>query len=248
MPDPDTLAQLFGPTFSTSFPPDPSIANPKQPQRVVEWLRAREPGVFIDYGCGDGSLLVAASNLGWRAIGVEFDAQVARRTEERTGARVVDRLRLDSLPAAQADAVHLGDLIGHLTEVNRQIPVILRLVRPGGFLLAQGPLEAGPNLFTLILRVARWLRRSARTEMPPYHVLLATVAGQAALFRRFGLNELEYSVSEVAWPAPSRVSLAGPHPLRSLGLFLLRRLSQCFSALWPDRLGNRYYYVGRWNG
>lgn len=50
------------------------------------------------------------------------------------------------------DVLHLGDMIEHLTDLEHQFPEILRLIKPGGYLLAQGPLEAGPNLFTSVLK------------------------------------------------------------------------------------------------
>jgi hypothetical protein len=144
--------------------------------------------------------------------------------------------------------LHLGDVIEHLTELNRQMPQILNLIKPGGVLLAQGPLEANGNLFAFSVRMARLLRKSRRTEMPPYHVLLATAIGQKRLFQRLGLDLLEYSMHEVAWPAPSRLKCADLLSPRLTLLFLLRRLSQAASKIRPAHWGNRYFYAGRWPG
>ncbi len=70
-----------------------------------------------------------------------------------------------SLPASKlshanrlADVLHLGDVIEHMTKINEQMPEILKLIKPGGFLIAQGPLEANFNVFTLGIRLSRSFR------------------------------------------------------------------------------------------
>ncbi len=247
MPDRITLALMYGTEYGTSFAVDPAIEDPKEPQRVVRWLEQAERGTFLDYGCGSGVLLVQAGRLGWEAVGVEFDEEVVRRVREATGARVMSVSESLRFGQPVADVLHLGDVIEHLTELDRQMPAILGLLKPGGVLLAQGPLEANPNLFTAALRLVRRLR-ARRTEMAPYHVLLATAQGQRALFRRFGLEALEFSLREVCWPAPARISPSDLGRPRTVGLFVARRLSQALSALRPGDWGNRYFFAGRWCG
>jgi hypothetical protein len=127
------------------------------------------------------------------------------------------------------------------------MPQVLKLLKPGGILIAQGPLEGNSNLFTLGVRLSRAMRPSAKTEMAPYHVMLATRHGQMECFRRFEVEALEYSVHEVTWPAPARLSASDIRSPRSLALFALRRLSQGVSAVRPQ-WGNRYFFVGRKGG
>jgi len=258
MPDAATLAQMYGPEYietwylpqqdstsssaATEMPADTS-----QNDRVLDWLKKASNGTFLDYGCGSGELLRDAMRLQWQGVGVEFSEDVAKSVAQRTGARVVSEpSALGSEPLA--DVLHLGDVIEHLTDIDAQMPAILSLLKPNGVLLAQGPLENNFNVFTLTLRLVRSLRRSPRSERAPYHVLLATARGQRELFRRFGLQEIEFSVSEVAWPAPRRLSRSDLRRCRAVGLFLLRRFSRIISALVPRRWGNRYFYAGRWRG
>ena len=254
MPDEETLAQMYGPEYQTSFHPDPSVDDPKEPDRTIEWLKKLGSGTFVDYGCGSGSLLVGAAELNWRALGVEYDPDVALQTEQRTGVKVVsDPARLMEEGQPPADVLHLGDVLEHLTALDHQMPAILHLLKPGGVFLAQGPLEGGPTLFTLALRAARSLSRDHQTHMAPYHVLLATVNGQRSFFRRFGLDwfgleQMEYSIREVSWPAPSRLTAADFRRPRALTLYSLRRVSQAVRGVQPQRWGNRYFFAGRWNG
>lgn len=249
MPDKDTLAQMYGADYyEGAYDADIFAEYNKEPLRVVKWLKKVKAGTFIDYGCGTGALLTEALRLKWQTVGVEFDGAVAATVEERTGAKVTtDQAELVK-GGTLADVLHLGDVIEHLTETNREMPEILGLIKPGGLLLAQGPLEANANLFTFVLRLVRSLRHSGPKEMAPYHVMLATAKGQRMLFERLGLDELEYSIHEVSWPAPSKLSRTELGSPRSVGLYALRRCSQLLSKARPNRWGNRYFYVGRWKG
>jgi SAM-dependent methyltransferase len=249
MPDAEDLASMYGTSYGSCSGPD-SVADPKEPGWVLEWLERLPPGSFVDYGCAGGELLVAAAALGWSVLGVELAPEVVKETAERTGLPVLtvedaldklERLERGSL----ADVLHVGDVLEHLTDLDREMPRILSLLRRGGLLLAQGPLEANGNLFTWTLRLARSLRGHRPIEMPPYHVVLATVEGQWALFRRFELTAVEERVTEVSWPAPDRLS---PHDLarpKRVGLFSLRLASRALSRVSSDRWGNRYRYAGR---
>ena len=243
MPDEETLAHMYGPSYAMSFSPDPAIEDPKEPQRVLDWLRKTERGTFIDYGCGEGQLLQAAAETAWNAVGIEFDEEVVRRLADRTGLKVMtSATALDSEPIA--DVLHLGDVIEHMTNINEQMPAVLKLIKPGGLLIAQGPLEANFNIFTMGVRFSRSLRPSAKSNLAPYHVMLATKQGQEECFSRFDLTKQEFDVTEVSWPAPTRLLRSDLSRPRAVGLFALRRVSQAVSAI-QSEWGNRYFYVGR---
>lgn len=246
MPDDATMAEMYGARYEREFLQAEETLDPRGRDHVVGWLGKMQGGTFLDYGCGAGALLVEAAARGWEAVGVEFDEQRAREVARRTGLQVLPaHSRL--LEPARADVLHLGDVIEHLPDLDRQLPEVLRLLRPGGVLLAQGPLEANPTLFHLAVRVGRALRRR-RTEMAPYHVILATAEGQRRLFHRFDLEQLEYWIWETAWPAPERLSVRDLARPRQVGLFLVSRLSRAISSLRRGRWGNRYFYSGRWKG
>lgn len=245
MPDDRTVAAMYGTSYGAGCS-DEKAQEEDGPQanRVTEWLSKLPVGTFVDYGCGDGRLLRKAKQLGWKAIGLELDPEVARKTAERTDTVVVADPR-ELRERYPADVLHLGDVIEHLTDLPHQMPEILSALKPGGLLLAQGPLEANTNLFTLALRGQRVLRGSPPASFAPYHVLLATAQGQRGFFGRLGLRELEFKVDEVAWPAPARLDRRQLTQPRAVAMFTLRRASQLLSALRPQAWGNRYFFAGR---
>jgi hypothetical protein len=143
------------------------------------------------------------------------------------------------------DVVHFGDVIEHLTRPEETIRSVLSILRPGGIMIAQGPLEAGPSFFAAAMQYWQRLARPVPRAMAPYHTLMATVPGQRRFFARIGLEEIEYSVSEVAWPAPAHIALGDLRRPRRLALWALMRCSQALSKASPRACGNRYFFEGR---
>ncbi len=248
MPDTATLAQMYGPEYAHSFAEVEPPADTRDFSPVTSVLKTMPSGTFIDFGCGGGHLLMEAQHLHWRAYGIEFDEKVAKETEIATKIRVFAYNKDNLIYGLKADVLHLGDVLEHLTDLNHQMPEILSLIKPGGLLIAQGPLENNSNLYTWVVRSLHKFRRKRRIEMAPYHVLLATAKGQRSLFCRFGLEEIEFQVHEVAWPAPDTISLSVLKTPRLAGLYALRRISQMISTYCFTEMGNRYFYIGRKRG
>ena len=249
MPDQQALERMYDTEYVLTPETQEGSETPPDPGYVLQRLRATTKGLFIDYGCGRGDLLREARQLGFEVIGVEFKQTVADRVASMTGLPVLTPGSLFSNPSrVLADVIHLGDVLEHLTRPNAQIPEILSLLRPGGRFIAQGPLEANASLFNMLVRVSKSFKRPTPSNMPPYHVMLATAAGQKELFRRFGLRQEEFLLTDVSWPAPSTVTSAFRMGPRASTMYLARRLSQMCSLLRPHKLGNRYIYTGIWPG
>jgi len=251
MPDDEILCEMYGSTHEEDAGvPKPPPAEEAEPDRTARLLMDLKNGTLIDYGCGSGAFLRSAANLGWNVMGVEFDRKRAAEVQRNTGVRVVDK-DSEAFRAAVglADVVHLGDVLEHLTKLELQFPTILNLLKPGGLVVATGPLEGNATIFNLALRCVRLLTCRIRSvENPPRHVILATARGQKALFERFGLTHVEFSTCEVSWPAPARISLSDLRRPRSVALFILSRISRTVKTLAPADWGNRYYYIGQLPG
>lgn len=242
MPDADALAAMYGAEYHQGDGDEDAAAS-RDVRPLLRLLEREQRGRFLDYGCGaDGLLLVEAARRGWATIGVEYSPAVAAAAAAASGATVVTPDRLAEL-AYTVDVLNLGDVVEHLTAPLADLRAIVRVVRPGGFVVAQGPLEAQADVFTWAVAAARLAKGRPTSDMAPYHVLLATAEGQRQLFQRAGLTLEELRISETAWPAPAR--LRDVSGARSAALFGLRRLSAVVSRMTGRRLGNRYDYVGR---
>jgi len=112
MPDAAALGRMYGPAYANAGGADASVEDPKAPEEVLARLRTRPPGVFVDFGCGSGSLLAPARDLGWETVGVEFEVDVVRQAAARTGCVVLNRLEERRRSAVvPVDAIHLGDVV-----------------------------------------------------------------------------------------------------------------------------------------
>lgn len=205
--------------------------------RVVGMLVERRPGgTVLDVGCGAGRFLMAARSAGLRPEGFERLASTADAVSQVTAAKV-HAGELDAL-GGQYDAVHIADVLEHCARPEDLLLRLRRLLAPGGVLIARGPLENQLNLFQQTVRLSRLTRACLRelppTTMPPYHLILFTLAGWKALFDRCGMRVLHEEIYEWRWPAPERFTLRPVSVLKELSLMLSRsRLGQ------SRRMGNR---------
>ncbi len=229
MPDNETLLQMYSDDY---FEADES----NMFDQVTGYLKTIERGIFLDYGCGSGRFAETINNEGWQTIGLEFNPQTVDRLRKTYPFEIVC---VGETPSVKADVIHLADVLEHLTELETQFAEILSLLKPGGIIIAHGPLEANPNLFQQFIKLARKLRGGA-TQTAPYHVTLATTRGQRTLFERFGLKEIVFEVRQIDFPAPE--NLADTQGIRQVGLYFIRKISRFVSS---KNNGNHYFFIGR---
>ena len=248
MPSGLELASLYGAEYNGDAVDEPGIDGDP---RAYDWLMAHlnrvKPKRFVDYGCGSGALLrmVAANNI--EAIGFDVSVNGVEAASLSSGCVVRTFADID-MYAESADVVHVGDVLEHVpdpAEVLRQACILLR---PGGVLLAEGPMEANLSIFNGFLAVTAFVQGRKPVDASPYHVHLATAKGQLKLFERVMLTTEEFETSDISWPAPDRWTREIAASPRLSALFVLRRFSTLIWALAPDRLSrrmaNRFRYSG----
>lgn len=234
-PDAATRIAMYGADYA-ALPADPTLTDPRDTDPVLTVARRRRCGCAVDYGCGDGRLVRQLADLGWRAFGVEVAA--ADRDMLYTPSVFEELFLAESV--RWIDLLHVGDVLEHLVAPVQMLSRYRASMRAGALLVAQGPLEAQASLFTSAVRLTRHVTPHREATQPPYHVTLATARGQRVAFRRAGFRELEWTTTDVAWPAPSRCPERPWRTPRLTALWATRRLS---TAL-PHAAGNRYWYVG----
>ena len=145
------------------------------------YLQGMPPGRLLDVGCGNGLFLGSMARAGWSAHAVDFDAAAlalaARQRGVTTSQGALSEL---ALPAASFDAIHMGNVIEHLSDPLKTLAECHRLLKPGGRMVV-----ITPNLDSLGHRLfgADW-----RGLEPPRHVFLFSVRSLTKLARAAGFN------------------------------------------------------------
>lgn len=244
VPDSKELRMLYAEEYFSETGTDQLDCHPRNHKWVLNNLPAAADGLFVDLGCGDGELLRFAAERGYDVLGFDVDEAGVEAAKIASGCMIRTFSEL-SLFAGQASAVHFGDVLEHVADPESLVREAMLLLRPGGLVLAQGPLEANRSLFNIALAVAAICRRSVPVTTPPYHVHLVSSRGQEGLFQRLGLETLKYRLSDISWPAPSEFRFRLIRDPRRLALYLCRRISSAVRPLAPQVLSNRFEYIGR---
>ncbi len=124
----------------------------------------------LDYGCGTGAFLQALRGSGLIAVGVEFDNDAACFAAQQSSCETlsVDQFR-QKHDMLLFDAIHLGDVLEHLPEPAATLRTLLALLKPGGMLFVQGPLEVNPSPVYWFARLFGAIKRRARPEFLSNH-------------------------------------------------------------------------------
>jgi len=162
---------------------------------------------ILDYGCGTGSFLCACADLGYIPVGVDFEPDVARAAGARAGCA---HACIEDFEAAAGepdfDAIHLGDVLEHLSDPLATLSFLVGRLVAGGLLYVEGPLEVNPSPVywsaRLFGRVKRILRPSFLASHPPTHLWRTDAAGQERFFSRLqgGFHLIAWKLEETGWP------------------------------------------------
>lgn len=174
---------------------------------------------FLDIGCGSGAAVRAATDLGWKAMGIDIDPQLIREGREQLKVDLRCVAIVDSdLPAGSFDFVKLRDVIEHLPNPLEVLVKVREMLAPGGVLLLVTPNEGG---LATQARVALRRRRSLVATVPPPHHLHSFAPGSLVrTMRRAGLEpRTTFTTSPTDWRYVTSHNLA-----RAQGRPLLRPL------------------------
>jgi 2-polyprenyl-3-methyl-5-hydroxy-6-metoxy-1,4-benzoquinol methylase len=206
MPLPESLGALYE-TYhthgdektrdTTSLPPIPFEPRFPRAKRLLAALLPRwrhlfetelkhfagqKPGTVLDVGCGAGGFLRMAIGAGWRAVGIDFDAEAVAEARRVEGAEVhVMDIFDPSLDARRFEGILLDNVIEHLPDLPRVVRRLAELLTPGGRLVMITPnIEStGHSVFG-----ADW--RGLET---PRHLCLFTAKSLTRLVHDYSLPE-----------------------------------------------------------
>jgi SAM-dependent methyltransferase len=181
-------------------------------------------GRLLDYGCGNGAFMLAASRLGLACDGTELDPATRERASANSGRPVLSPEALQGRIQTY-DVIHLGDVLEHLPAPAEALRALRPLLREDGLFFIEGPLEDNASLVYYASRafgaLKRLARRPLRGRYPPYHLFRASARAQRRFFeQRLGWRVAAWELFETGWPyyAPGPGLLRSPARLARTGI------------------------------
>lgn len=114
------------------------LAQRKRCRQVKQ--RTVSEGSILDIGCATGIFLNEMRKIGWKCQGVEPDLTAVKYAKERFGLDVFHGFLEDAkLPSNTYDVVTLWDVLEHVYDLNSTVSEIIRVLKPGGVIIATLP-------------------------------------------------------------------------------------------------------------
>jgi 2-polyprenyl-3-methyl-5-hydroxy-6-metoxy-1,4-benzoquinol methylase len=90
---------------------------------------------LIDVGCYTGVFVEVALNHGWKTIGIEPSHWAAAYAQSRNLPVIEGMLATAGIADASQDVVTLWDVIEHLPDPMRELQLVARILKPGGWIV-----------------------------------------------------------------------------------------------------------------
>jgi len=159
---------------------------------------------LLDFGCGNGSFLVAAAKEGFEVTGVEYEPSAIENAARKSGLPVMS-LEEVRARALRPEVIHVGDVLEHLPDPVGVMRVLEGLLAPNGVLFLEGPLQSNPSLVYYVSRAVKVAKRRLGLDraatLAPTHLILVNARAQRDFFTRtLGLRCTYFRVTESGWP------------------------------------------------
>lgn len=149
---------------------------------ILHRIESLQPqrGRLLDVGCFCGVFLSVAAERGWDCDGLEPLIGPSIYARSHYGLRVVtDTLRATTFPPNQFDVVTAFQVFEHLIEPDKEIEIILPMLKPSGLLVIEVP-----NIVTPLVNLLGPRHRHFVQD----HVSFFSAQTLSALMERFGLR------------------------------------------------------------
>lgn len=159
---------------------------------------------LLDFGCGNGSFLIAARREGFDGTGVEYERTAIESAARRSGAPVLTFSEVRA-SGRRFEIIHLGDVLEHLPSPQDAMLELRQVLAPRGIFFIEGPLESNPSLVHFVARTVKDAKRKLGIDTPghvaPTHLMLVDRSAQERfLTRALGLRCVHFAVFETGWP------------------------------------------------
>lgn len=177
----------------------------KSASLLRQYLRAGSS--ILDYGCGVGGFLKACKSEAFIPFGVEFDVDAALFAARNSNCETMPVDAFWKMATNLSfDAIHMGDVLEHLIEPAAVLTQLIRLLRPGGALFLEGPIEENPSpvlwAARLFGRAKRVLKPTFVASHPPTHLFRTDAKSQLLFLARVDESLIlrHWEIYETGWP------------------------------------------------
>ena len=148
-PPPDQIGKHYGPDYDRMIAAGGVDTSHWLLKKDVV-LRHRSGGSLLDLGCSAGGFLESMKGSWWKLHGIEMSAEVAKKAEEKTGAKIFVGDILDAPFAPESfDAITCFHVFEHLYEPLEVMRKVASWLKPGGifYVIVPNIDSAGARIF-----------------------------------------------------------------------------------------------------
>ena len=110
----------------------------KQKLKLINGLKT-ETKTLLDVGCGTGDFLKTAKENNWTVSGIEPNADARSIANQKTDNSVFDIEQLNNFEINSFDVITLWHVLEHLPDLEYQISILKKLLKPKGRLVVAVP-------------------------------------------------------------------------------------------------------------
>ena len=110
----------------------------KQKLKLINGLKT-ETKTLLDVGCGTGDFLKTAKENNWTVSGIEPNADARSIANQKTDNSVFDIEQLNNFEINSFDVITLWHVLEHLPDLEHQISILKKLLKPKGRLVVAVP-------------------------------------------------------------------------------------------------------------
>jgi SAM-dependent methyltransferase len=174
-------------------------------------LRYKSGGAVLDLGCSSGGFLSSLKGDSWKLFGIEMSETVAKRAEERCGARVFVGDILDApFPRGSFDAITCFHVFEHLYNPKEVLARVAEWLRPGGVFYTMMPNidSAGARIFQSYWYALELPRHLYHFSPASLEILAESVGLEPLYLKTYREVFIEFSTRYLLDAALSKIGLS----------------------------------------
>lgn len=147
---------------------------------------------ILDIGSGPGYFLLHGKNRGWTVKGIEPSSKAAEHSRT-LGLDIINSCLSEETASELGcyDVVNLSEVLEHIPEPGKFLPIVTRLLKPGGILLVMVPNEYNP----LQSAIRNVLQKNPWWVAPPHHLNYFDIDSLKKLIEKSGCLVFDYETT-----------------------------------------------------